>query len=103
MTLRGTLEGGALIGLSDTNSRIVDRFSLGPSQLRGFEANGIGPRDQTPDSGGDPKGDALGGNFYAVARLEAEFPLGLPEEYGITGGLFVDAGTLWAWTTTWVV
>ncbi|WP_300518583.1 outer membrane protein assembly factor BamA [Aliiroseovarius sp.] len=95
ITLRGTVEGGALIGLGDTGSRIVDRFSLGTSKMRGFEPNGIGPRDLTLDSGGDPKDDALGGNFYAVTRLEAEFPLGLPEEYGITGGLFVDAGTLW--------
>lgn len=95
VTLRGTVEGGALVGLGDTGSRIVDRFSLGSSKLRGFEANGIGPRDLTLDSGGSPKDDALGGNFYAVARLEAEFPLGLPEEYGISGGLFFDAGTLW--------
>ena len=56
--------------------------------MRGFEAGGIGPRDA--DSG-----DALGGNKFAVARLEAEFPLGLPEEYGISGGLFVDHGSVW--------
>ena len=31
----------------------------------------------------------------AVARLEANFPIGLPEEYGIKGGLFVDIGSLW--------
>jgi outer membrane protein insertion porin family len=39
--------------------------------------------------------DSLGGNFFAVARFEAEFPLGLPEEYGIRGGLFYDVGSLW--------
>jgi outer membrane protein insertion porin family len=33
--------------------------------------------------------------MFAVARLEADFPLGLPEEYGITGGLFYDVGSLW--------
>jgi len=27
--------------------------------------------------------------------MEAEFPLGLPEEYGITGGAFLDVGSLW--------
>jgi outer membrane protein insertion porin family len=31
-----------------------------------------------------------------VVRLEAEFPLGLPEEYGITGGAFLDAGSVWS-------
>jgi outer membrane protein insertion porin family len=54
--------------------------------LRGFERNGIGPREA---------GDALGGNMFASVRFEAEFPLGLPEEYGITGGAFVDMGSVW--------
>jgi outer membrane protein insertion porin family len=40
--------------------------------------------------------DALGGNMFAVARFEAEFPLGLPEEYGISGGVFYDIGSLWS-------
>ncbi|WP_421704210.1 outer membrane protein assembly factor BamA [Aliiroseovarius sp.] len=100
VTLRGTIEGGALFGLGDANSRIIDRFSLGSSKLRGFEGNGVGPRDITtyvdPDDGlTKTRDDALGGNYFAVARLEAEFPLGLPEEYGISGGLFFDAGTIW--------
>ena len=89
VTLRATLEGGALSWGSGTN-RSVDRFILGPSIMRGFEPGGIGPRDQS--NGVD---DALGGNFFAVARFEAEFPLGLPEEYGITGGVFYDVGNLW--------
>ncbi|HBB82612.1 MAG TPA: outer membrane protein assembly factor BamA, partial [Sulfitobacter sp.] len=89
VTLRATLEGGALAWNSGTN-RAVDRFILGPSIMRGFEPGGIGPRDQS--NGVD---DALGGNFFAVARFEAEFPLGLPEEYGISGGVFYDVGNLW--------
>ena len=36
----------------------------------------------------------MGGNAYAVARLEAEFPLGLPEEYGLSGGMFLDYGAV---------
>jgi outer membrane protein insertion porin family len=89
VTLRATLEGGALAWSSGTN-RVVDRFVLGPSILRGFEPGGIGPRDQS-NSADDP----LGGNLYVAARFEAEFPLGLPEEYGITGGVFYDVGNLW--------
>ena len=89
VTLRATLEGGALAWNSGTN-RAVDRFILGPSIMRGFEPGGIGPRDQS--NGAD---DPLGGNLYAVARFEAEFPLGLPEEYGISGGVFYDVGNLW--------
>ena len=89
VTLRATLEGGALAWNSGTN-RAVDRFILGPSIMRGFEPGGIGPRDQS--NGAD---DPLGGNLFAVARFEAEFPLGLPEEYGISGGVFYDVGNLW--------
>ena len=89
VTLRATLEGGALAWNGGTN-RAVDRFILGPSIMRGFEPGGIGPRDQS--NGVD---DALGGNLFAVARFEAEFPLGLPEEYGISGGVFYDVGNLW--------
>jgi len=31
----------------------------------------------------------------AAARLEASFPIGLPEEYGIFGGVFYDVGSVW--------
>ncbi|MBB3994564.1 outer membrane protein insertion porin family [Sulfitobacter undariae] len=89
LTLRATLEGGAIAWQSGAN-RAIDRFILTPSQLRGFEPGGIGPRDT-----GATENDTLGGNMYLVGRLEAEFPLGLPEEYGIKGGLFYDVGNLW--------
>ena len=44
--------------------------------------------------------DALGGENFAVVRFEAEFPLGLPEEYGLTGGIFYDIGNLWSLSKT---
>ena len=37
----------------------------------------------------------LSNHCYLRERLEAEFPLGLPEEYGITGGVFADYGSVW--------
>jgi outer membrane protein insertion porin family len=80
------LEGGAIYGFSD-DIRINERFFLGGASLRGFEDSGVGPRDLLTD-------DALGGNFRLISRLEVSFPLGLPEELGIFGGVFVDAGTL---------
>lgn len=87
VTISATIEAGHL-AYSEGDSRVTDRFFLSTRALRGFEARGVGPRDAATL-------DALGGNSYAVARLEAEFPLGLPEEYGITGGLFVDYGSVW--------
>ncbi|MEL7013871.1 MAG: BamA/TamA family outer membrane protein, partial [Pseudomonadota bacterium] len=35
------------------------------------------------------------GNYFAVAQFDVEFPLGLPNEFGITGGLFYDVGSIW--------
>lgn len=89
ITLRAELEGGVLSMLGNQDSRLLDRYFLN-GKIRGFEGNGLGPRDLTT-----PDEEALGGNIYAVARFEAEFPLGLPEEYGITGGLFADVGSVW--------
>ncbi|TCO69774.1 outer membrane protein assembly factor BamA [Rhodovulum euryhalinum] len=93
ITLRAELEGGALAMLGDDDSRLLDRYFLN-GKIRGFDGNGIGPRDlATPDR------EALGGNMFVVARFEAQFPLGLPEEYGISGGLFADVGSVWSLDT----
>ncbi|ARU00724.1 outer membrane protein assembly factor BamA [Yoonia vestfoldensis] len=87
LTLRASIEGGYL-DYQEGQSRVTDRFFLGSRLMRGFEAGGIGPRAQDGD-------DAIGGNAFAVARLEAEFPLGLPSEYGLSGGVFYDYGSVW--------
>lgn len=87
VTLRAIFEGGFISSLGDDGTRVTDRF-FGNGKIRGFESNGIGPRDLRTD-------DALGGNLFAVARFEADFPLGLPEEYGIEGGVFLDVGSVW--------
>ena len=89
VTIRAILEGGIVNSFGGYNTRVTDRF-FGNGKIRGFEFNGIGPRDE-----GAVNKDALGGNMFAVARLEADFPLGLPEEYGIKGGVFVDVGSVW--------
>ncbi len=81
------LEAGGLATLND-DGIITQRYSLGGQTFRGFRFDGLGPRDITTD-------DALRGNYFAVSRLEVSFPIGLPEELGIFGGVFVDAGTLW--------
>ncbi|MCA3551833.1 MAG: outer membrane protein assembly factor BamA, partial [Rhodobacter sp.] len=89
VTLRATFEASAL-NMIDDDSRVTDR-NFGNGEIRGFESNGIGPRDLTAVNQ-----DALGGNYSAVARLEAEFPLGIPNEYGLKGGVFMDAGSVWS-------
>ena len=89
VTIRAIFEGGLVKSFGGYNTRVTDRF-FGNGKIRGFEFNGIGPRDE-----GAANKDALGGNVFAVARFEADFPLGLPEEYGIKGGVFVDVGSVW--------
>ena len=95
VTLRATFEAGALNWLGDDSSRSLDRFVLSPSIMRGFEPGGIGPRDTSLRPDGTRYDGFLGGNLFAVARFDAEFPLGLPEELGLRGGVFYDIGNLW--------
>ena len=59
--------------------------------IRGFEPNGMGPIEGS---------EHLGGDYFAALKMEAEFPLGLPDEYGITGGAFYDIGSIWGISTT---
>lgn len=89
VTMLAEFEAGAVHMLDDQSSRFMNRFT-GNSKVRGFEPNGFGPRDLEA-----PNQDALGGNYFWALRTELQFPLGLPEEYGITGGLFADAGSVW--------
>ena len=85
ITITSELEAG-MIQMQKGFSRTTDRFSLGGRRLRGFQFGEIGPRE-----GDEP----LGGEKFAVGRVEANFPIGLPEELGFYGGLFMEAGSLW--------
>lgn len=95
VTFRAVFEGGAVFSLSGSSTKVTERYFLLPDQLRGFDVRGVGPRDLNVSNR-----DALGGNFYAVARFEVEFPLPLPDEYGISGGAFLDVGSLWGLDNT---
>lgn len=95
VNLRAEFEAGALNSIGTKNgTRVTERFFLG-GKIRGFEPFGLGPRDNSGGSIADARSDALGGNYYAVLRMEADFPVGVPEEYGIRGGIFLDAGSVW--------
>ena len=99
LKLSAEFEGGILT-FTKGDSRVVDRFFLSSRKMRGFEPGGVGPRECLNGVCGVSKNDALGGENFAVARFEAEFPLGLPDEYGLSGGLFYDVGNLWSLTKT---
>ena len=84
--LANFLEGGYIGSIKDV--KINDRFNLNGDQLRGFKNLGIGPRDSSTS-------DALGGEIYYVNRNELTFPLGLPDDLGIGGLIFVDIGSIY--------
>ena len=86
------LQGGHIAGWGGRGLRMLDHFQLGPSLVRGFAPNGIGPRDLTPGS----SQDALGGTMFWGASVEFQVPLYfIPKDVGIRGAVFADAGSLW--------
>ncbi|MDD7970103.1 outer membrane protein assembly factor BamA [Roseinatronobacter alkalisoli] len=88
VTLTGDVRAG-MLHMINGSSRFRERFQLA-SVMRGFRAGDSGPRDF--GAGND---DVLGGNRYFAATAEARFPLGTPEEYGLSGGIFADVGSVW--------
>ena len=74
--------------ISGSDASIMNRFTLGGDRLKGFRNQGIGPYDTLYNT-------PLGGKMFTSLSLQASFPIGVPEEYGIFGGLFIDTGSLW--------
>lgn len=90
-TLATSGAAGNVFGINQ-DVRINQRFFAGGQEVRGFANAGLGPRDVSTR-------DALGGNNYYAATGEVRFPLGLPDDLGVTGAAFVDAGSLWGLDT----
>lgn len=88
--LTGMLRGRAGHMFSIGNGhRIFDQFNNGSDLVRGFAPSGFGPR--TADTA-----EAIGGRMYVAATAQVDFPIpGLPEELGLYGSAFGDAGAIW--------
>ena len=69
---------------------ILDRFFKGGDTMRGFMRSGIGPRMRNEFNG---ELDSIGATTYAIGTVELNFPLGLPEAFGLEGAVFSDFGT----------
>ncbi len=80
-------EAGIMNGLGE-RIRINDRFFLGGDNFKGFAAGGVGPRDVITR-------DALGGRRFYVSTAELTFPLGFPDELGVSGKAFTSIGSAW--------
>ena len=90
------LQGGNISGLDSGPLRITDEFQLGPTLVRGFAPQGLGPRDISDLA--SYQYNPLGGSHYAGASVEFQFPIyGLPREIGLKGAVFADAGTIFGY------
>ena len=87
ITLVGRAIGGHIEGWGGDDVRLLDLYYKGGETIRGFSTSGYGPRDLLT-------GDSLGGSTFWATTAEVRFPLGLPEELGMSGAVFVDAGSL---------
>jgi outer membrane protein insertion porin family len=84
------VQAGHVTAWGDDDLRLLDHFFKGPELVRGFEPQGMGPRDLTRGTAFDP----LGATIYAGASAEVQFPLSFfPREFGLRGAVFADAGT----------
>ena len=93
VTLRGDARVG-LLHMVNGQSRNRERYQLA-NVMRGFAPGESGPRDFGNPTFPVPNNDVLGGNRYFAVQVEAQFPLGTPEEYGLSGGVFADVGSVW--------
>ena len=88
ITFVGRAIGGNITGWGGEDVRLLDLFYKGGETIRGFNTSGFGPRDLLT-------GDALGGQTFWATTAEVRFPLPfIPEEIGMGGAIFADAGSL---------
>jgi outer membrane protein insertion porin family len=88
-------QGGYVTGWGGQQVPLLNSFFGGPTMVRGFAPNGIGPRDITPGT----TMDNVGGSMYwaTTAELQSNIP-GLPPEYGLKATAFVDAGSVFRYS-----
>jgi outer membrane protein insertion porin family len=86
--LKLAFNAGNITGINGDDVNVNDRFFIGGNYLRGFDNQGVGPRDQASL-------DPLGGNTYYVGTAEVYFPNGIPKELGFKSSVFTDVGTLY--------
>ncbi len=88
ITFVGRVMGGHILGWGGDEVRLLDMFYRGGETIRGFDRAGFGPRDLATDS-------ALGGDTFYAVTAEVRYPLPfVPDDLGMSGAFFVDAGSL---------
>lgn len=78
-------QAGVINSLEGNPVHSIEAFMPGSQLVRGFQGRGLGPRLTT--------GEVLGTTMFAGISGEVEFPIpGLPENYGLSGAVWADAG-----------
>jgi outer membrane protein insertion porin family len=85
----GRAVGGHIEGWGGDEVKLLDLYFKGGETVRGFDRSGYGARDLST-------GDALGGKTYWATTAEVRFPIPfIPDDIGISGAVFADAGSLY--------
>jgi len=77
-------QAGIITDFSGGGVHPTESFLLGSGFVRGFQYGGLGPRSAA--------GEPLGATYYAGLSAEIEFPLPVPDNYGLKGAVWLDAG-----------
>jgi outer membrane protein insertion porin family len=96
ITAMGRITGGTISGWGGQDVRLLDLFYKGGETIRGFAVAGYGPRDTL-----SANKDALGGRMFYATTAEVLFQIpGVPQDFGLRGAVFADAGSLWGLNST---
>ncbi|WP_295557307.1 outer membrane protein assembly factor BamA [uncultured Hyphomicrobium sp.] len=88
ITFVGRVTGGHIEGWGGDDIRLTDLYYRGGETIRGFDRGGFGPRDLRTN-------DAIGGSTFWASTAEVRFPLPfIPDDLGLSGAVFADAGSL---------
>ncbi|KAB2916097.1 MAG: outer membrane protein assembly factor BamA [Hyphomicrobiaceae bacterium] len=92
----GRAAGGIISGWGGQDVRLLDLFYRGSESVRGFAPAGLGPRDML-----SANRDALGGKMFYATTAEVLFNIpGVPQDIGLRGAVFIDAGSIWGVNNT---
>ena len=79
---------GIMSALDDEKVTSSNRFYFNSNSVRGFDSNGIGPRDNGNDN-------AVGGNKFYTGHMEIKSTKLFPGDLGVDVSVFSDIGSLW--------
>ncbi len=79
---------GTITSLDDEKITSSNRFYFNSNSVRGFDTNGIGPRDNGNNNG-------VGGNNFYTGQVEVKSRKLIPGDLGIDVSVFSDIGSLW--------